>query len=355
MEADEGSQGGEGGPLLFKKKKRGVGGGPIGADLRPSGLGLTKTGGAEGGQDDREKQDDTVTIRRTTKADATGRSRARGVTAVEGRNKASGSSLSFKDATEGATDEQVSCKLRARQSMYASQLTCALFANVQEASSAFVLRRSKLALAARQPLPTPVDEDRSAEGTSYTISDLSALRAASSSRVPPGVDANGLSDFSNQGLSIPTEEAIREAKQKRGEAAKGSRESKPADFISLSGDRGSGRGESRLQREEDELGSGEDEFGGFTVDEEALALNNGERKRAAEERRRKMQAAFEGVHLGDDGPDSDDDERMEELAWEKAQLSRWQTSSRAPDDHLQVSLALISADTRLCRWLTLKL
>lgn len=209
-----------------------------------------------------------------------------------------------------------------------------------------MLRRSKLALAARQSLPAHVAGEGPAKEKSYTASDLSALRAASSSHVGSGADAEEFTGSSNHGPSIPTEEAIREAKQKRGEAAKNSKAPTSIDFVSLSDGRESGNGESRLQREEDELGSGEDEFGGFTVDEEALALNNTERKRAAEERRRKMQAAFQGVHLGEDASNSDDDERMEELAWEKAQLSRWQTSARAPDDDLQVGITLSQTSAR---------
>lgn len=149
-------------------------------------------------------------------------------------------------------------------------------------------------------------------------------------------------DFAEEG--IPSEALVNAAKEKRRRAAMGldangndgsadaraDGNSKELDFISLGGrpSRGGPHPESRLQREEDEWGSGEEEFADFTGATERVALS----KRAIEvEKQRKRQEMRDNV-------DEFDGEDNSEYEWERAQMSRIDTTgARQRREHREKS------------------
>ncbi|KAH7927764.1 hypothetical protein BV22DRAFT_1006330 [Leucogyrophana mollusca] len=182
-------------------------------------------------------------------------------------------------------------------------------------------------------LPTTLDQasisSRSNGAPVYDQAYLSELKANTpSARRPPGNDlydgdiSMDLGDVTaetndvsveNESM-IPSESSISAAKQRRERM----RTSGPdEDFISLSvsrrGDLPQGpHPESRLMREEDELGEGEDEYAEFTSAQERIALGKKSRKLEAAKRKDAMQEMIADAEEQDD----------ETIEWEMEQLRR---------------------------------
>ncbi|KLO08660.1 hypothetical protein SCHPADRAFT_944262 [Schizopora paradoxa] len=115
---------------------------------------------------------------------------------------------------------------------------------------------------------------------------------------------------------IPSESSILAAKQKRERM----RETKPSDddgFISLTVTRRDTEyqgphPESRLVREEDELGEGDDEFAEYTSAQERIALGKKAKKKESEKKKMSMAEMIEDA----------EEEDEETLEWEREQLRR---------------------------------
>ncbi|PWN49187.1 hypothetical protein IE53DRAFT_411810, partial [Violaceomyces palustris] len=184
----------------------------------------------------------------------------------------------------------------------------------------------------------------------------------------PSLDPSPLGSISEVDLDedgIPTEEFIRSAKERRirekirsaknggGAMEEGGREEE--DFIRLDQDRG-GRGrldvgphpDSRIVREEDEIGSGEEDHSEFTGATERISLVGGKRGKEMEKERRlkEIQDAIRGVGRGSAGmvgsrgsgvEGNQDDQEMrervleegeeeeEEEEWERSQMSKMES------------------------------
>ncbi|KAF6755800.1 nineteen complex-related protein 2-domain-containing protein [Ephemerocybe angulata] len=114
---------------------------------------------------------------------------------------------------------------------------------------------------------------------------------------------------------IPSESSVKAVKEKR-ERLRKLKVSGEEDFISLSVTRRSEDSgphpESRLVREEDELGEGEDEFAEYTSAQDRIALGKKSRKKEASKRREAMEEMINDA-------EEVDEETME---WEQEQLRR---------------------------------
>uniref|UniRef100_A0A8H8CMD7 GC-rich sequence DNA-binding factor n=1 Tax=Psilocybe cubensis TaxID=181762 RepID=A0A8H8CMD7_PSICU len=122
---------------------------------------------------------------------------------------------------------------------------------------------------------------------------------------------------------IPSQSSIQVAKEKR-ERLRNSLASGEEDFISLSVTKRSDEPqgphpESRLMREEDELGEGDDEFAEYTSAQERIALGKKSRKLEASQRRDAMKEMIADA-------EEEDEETVE---WEQEQLRRG--GHRTPD------------------------
>ncbi|KAK0201965.1 nineteen complex-related protein 2-domain-containing protein [Desarmillaria ectypa] len=123
--------------------------------------------------------------------------------------------------------------------------------------------------------------------------------------------------------SIPSESSIKVAKERR-ERLRATDASGTEDFISLSltrrtEDQGP-HPESRLMREDDELGEGDDEFADYTSAQERIALGKKSRKVEASKRRDAMKEMIADA-------EEEDEETME---WEQEQLRRGGTTPSDP-------------------------
>lgn len=153
-------------------------------------------------------------------------------------------------------------------------------------------------------------------------------------------------DFAHAG--IPSESVIRAAKEKRAKlraATSATATSTSDDFISLEPFSTSSAVErfdamevddgphphSRLQREEDELGDGEDEFADFTGATERIPIGEKAEQEWKDRQRREMEAAVRGDFDQDAVVQDEMDEDEEE--WEQAQLRRTQTHPRPSSSH----------------------
>ncbi|PWY97255.1 hypothetical protein BCV70DRAFT_69364 [Testicularia cyperi] len=168
-------------------------------------------------------------------------------------------------------------------------------------------------------------------------------------------------DFDHDG--IPSESAIRAAKEKRAKlrAAYLEQERKATaseDYISLGPTNGSSKAvsqdephrHSRLVREDDEIGDGQEEFAEFTEALDTLPIGEKAQQAFREQQRREMEAALNGGHVANDdnidtgtstsghkqGRQNDQELDMDEdeKEWEQAQLRRMeldgsQTKSRS--------------------------
>ncbi|KAF4590038.1 hypothetical protein EYR40_009567 [Pleurotus pulmonarius] len=165
-------------------------------------------------------------------------------------------------------------------------------------------------------------------GPVYDSAYLSELKASTPSTRPRlavddgdvsmDVDETSISngqtvDIFESETTIPAEATIKNAKEKR-ERLRGT--GAEDDFISLSVTRrAEDQGphpESRLVREEDELGEGDDEFAEYTSAQERIALGKKSRKVEASKRRDAMKEMIADA-------EEEDDETME---WEQEQLRR---------------------------------
>ncbi|KAG6853058.1 hypothetical protein C0991_007202, partial [Blastosporella zonata] len=169
-------------------------------------------------------------------------------------------------------------------------------------------------------------------GPTYSQAYLNELKASTPSTRPPPVsdpydadmsmDVDDVSTMVIEGASslseavIPTESSIKDAKERRDRLRKVG-VSGEEDFISLSVIRKADASvgphpSSRLVREEDELGEGDDEFSEYTSAQERIALGKKSRKVEASKRRDAMKEMI-----------ADAEEEDEESAeWEHEQLRR---------------------------------
>ncbi|KAF8073909.1 nineteen complex-related protein 2-domain-containing protein [Lyophyllum atratum] len=169
-------------------------------------------------------------------------------------------------------------------------------------------------------------------GPTYDQAYLKELKASTPSSRPPPVsdvyDADmsmDVEEVSTMAMSttdsfseaiIPTESSIKVAKERR-ERLRKTGVSGEEEFISLSVVRKSDEyqgphPESRLMREEDELGEGDDEFSEYTSAQDRIALGKKSRKVEANKRRDAMKEMIEDV-------EEDDEESAE---WMEEQLRR---------------------------------
>lgn len=139
----------------------------------------------------------------------------------------------------------------------------------------------------------------------------------------------GDDSFESQSFTIPTSSMINSAKERRSQARKTGLPSHSQsngaaeDFISLSGTSSlstslsaSKKGESRLVREEDELGEGEDEHAEYTGATDRVPLG----QKAGMLAEAKKKAGMEAMILDTEGDIDEGNE--EELEWEAAQIRR---------------------------------
>ncbi|KAF9483419.1 hypothetical protein BDN70DRAFT_873928 [Pholiota conissans] len=174
----------------------------------------------------------------------------------------------------------------------------------------------------------------SSNGPKYDAAYLKELKAATPTARPPQpsnadpYDADmsmDLDDTTQQSMIIdveetatviPSESSIRVAKERR-ERIRKTQASGEDDFISLSvakrdeAPQGP-HPESRLMREEDELGEGDDEFAEYTSAQERIALGKKSRKVEAAQRRDAMKELIADA----------DEEDEETIEWEQEQLRR---------------------------------
>ncbi|EIN12920.1 hypothetical protein PUNSTDRAFT_97886 [Punctularia strigosozonata HHB-11173 SS5] len=186
---------------------------------------------------------------------------------------------------------------------------------------------------ASSPLPASLDQANiSAQSTGpvYDAAYLSQLKASTPTTRPRLAteestdvsmdvdDASGqrvseMDFIDNAGAAIPSESTIVAAKQKRDRLRKGPEE----DFISLtvskydSGPPGPHPG-SRLMREEDEIGEGDDEFAEYTSAQERIALGKKSRKKEASKRKEEIRELIADA----------EEEDEETIEWEQEQLRR---------------------------------
>ncbi|KAG6891529.1 hypothetical protein C0992_005064 [Termitomyces sp. T32_za158] len=173
----------------------------------------------------------------------------------------------------------------------------------------------------------------SQSGPTYDAAYLKELKASTpSSRPPPvsdpydedmsmnvdevsSVALDGADSFLSEAI-IPTDSSIKAAKERR-ERLRKTGVSGEEDFISLSVVRRADESEgphpmSRLVREEDELGEGDDEFAEYTSAQERIALGKKSRKAEAAKRRDAMQEMIADA----------EDEDEETTEWVQEQLRR---------------------------------
>ncbi|KAL5524572.1 hypothetical protein ACEPAF_9712 [Sanghuangporus sanghuang] len=156
------------------------------------------------------------------------------------------------------------------------------------------------------PSPSPLPDNNAAE--SEMLLDASEMSGAII------VDDESTSALATE---IPSESSIVAAKQRRERLRKTAATNQDDnDFISLSVTRREDlyqgpHPESRLMREDDDLGEGDDEFAEYTAAQERIALGKKSRKKEAANRRVAMQELIE-----------DAEEEEETAEWEREQLRR---------------------------------
>ncbi|KAK1232650.1 hypothetical protein PQX77_004212 [Marasmius sp. AFHP31] len=206
----------------------------------------------------------------------------------------------------------------------------------EQSGEAFQVKKSKLsrkvALGTHPSIPSNLDQATiSSSRPTYDQASLNELKASTpSSRAPPPVidsydgDTSmiDVEDGSVQSIDvldasetvIPAESSVKAAKERRDRLRK-NLASGTDDYISLSLTKSEDHGphpESRLVREEDELGEADDEFAEYTGAQERIGLSKKSRKREANKRRGEIQEMI-----------ADADEQDEETAeWEQEQLRR---------------------------------
>ncbi|KAK7035518.1 hypothetical protein VNI00_011811 [Paramarasmius palmivorus] len=215
---------------------------------------------------------------------------------------------------------------------------------VEEGGDAFQLKKSKLSrkLALGQSsanVPTNLDQATiSPSRPTYDQAYLNELKASTTSTRAPvplsdpydadmsmmsldadNVQGNEVTASENLPESsetiIPSESSVKQAKERR-ERLRAAKASGNEDFISLSVTKApeyqGPHPESRLVREEDELGEADDEYAEYTSAQERIALSKKSRKLEASKRREAMKEMIADA-------DEEDEETTE---WEQAQLRR---------------------------------
>jgi GC-rich sequence DNA-binding factor len=227
-------------------------------------------------------------------------------------------------------------KMKAKKKKEKTKLTSRLsFGSTAEDSTdgeeTFKVKKSNLSLnMAARTLHMPI---ASPERPTYDSEYLGMLKASTPSRPGsyqmPQADLDVSMDVSYDAnesvqaddIEIPAASSIQHAKERRERL----RASKPADdYISLSlttrSDRDDGpHPESRLVREEDELGEGDDEYAEYTAAQERIALGKRGMKKEKMQRREEMRDLIEDLDLNDEDP--------EEEGWESEVLRRAGSSS----------------------------
>ncbi|KAJ3556790.1 hypothetical protein NM688_g1824 [Phlebia brevispora] len=200
----------------------------------------------------------------------------------------------------------------------------------------------KLALSKQSGHITPSSFEpvlpKTSNGPTYSVADLNALKASTPSARPRQTDESAsydaevsmaadslahsslsqivdLTEDVDMETSIPSASAVQAAKEKRERIRKTGPDEE--DFISLSVakrvDFSQGpHPESRLMREEDEVGEGEDEYAEYTSAQERIALGKKSRKLEAKKRREEMHEMIADA-------EEEDEETME---WEQEQIRR---------------------------------
>ncbi|EDR13826.1 uncharacterized protein LACBIDRAFT_309262 [Laccaria bicolor S238N-H82] len=143
-------------------------------------------------------------------------------------------------------------------------------------------------------------------------------------------------------FNLPSESSIKVAKEKR-ERLRKTQAAGEEDFISLSLTRRADEPpgphpESRLVREEDELGEGEDEFAEYTSAQERIALGKKSKKLEASKRRDNMKEMIADA-------EEEDEETME---WEQEQLRRGGHQTPEPSAPSKVKEAYKPAPSNFC-------
>ncbi|KAI0373663.1 GCFC-domain-containing protein [Pilatotrama ljubarskyi] len=250
--------------------------------------------------------------------------------------------------TEADADESpsvVAAKLK-KKSRAKAKSTLSFGGEEEEGGEVFKLKKSNLSrnialrntAAGVSPAPfEPAIAQRSA-GPTYDAAHLNELKASTPTARPSlsaedtmsydadvsmDIDSSaqassltGVTDEIASESAIPSAASVLAAKQKR-ERLRASKAAGAEDYISLSltkrDDYSKGpHPESRLVREEDELGEADDEFAEYTSAQERIALGKQSRKREAQKRREEMQEMIVDA-------EEEDEETRE---WEQEQLRR---------------------------------
>ncbi|KAJ1303381.1 hypothetical protein OPQ81_011573 [Rhizoctonia solani] len=220
--------------------------------------------------------------------------------------------------------------------------------SIEGAAPAPKVRKSKLANPSAFRMPDSLEQATiSNGGPVYDKAYLDQLKAATMSAPPPPkpdadvemtlgideadgamvVDTGDVGDvFDTQQTKIPLSSAVIEAKKKREQMRVTGKTNTPQqdDFISLSltrRDENTYQGphpESRLQREDDDLGEGDDDDAEYTGAQERIALGKQGRREAERARKAGMLEMIEDV---------EDDEETRE--WELAQVRRGGANNRS--------------------------
>ncbi|ESK88444.1 gc-rich sequence dna-binding factor-like protein [Moniliophthora roreri MCA 2997] len=206
----------------------------------------------------------------------------------------------------------------------------------EEGGEAFRVKKSKLSrklTLGKHPVNIPTNLDQatiSASRPTYDQAYLNELKAKTPSARAPilssdpydadmsvevdDIPGTSIAETSDIMTIIPSESSIRMAKERR-ERLRASKASGNEDFISLSVTKSEYQGphpESRLMREEDELGEADEEYAEYTSAQERIALSKKSRKAEATKRREAMKEMI-----------ADANEEDEETAeWEQEQLRR---------------------------------
>ncbi|KAJ3513492.1 hypothetical protein NLJ89_g2913 [Agrocybe chaxingu] len=259
------------------------------------------------------------------------------------REKETVANLSADDASETAEDPPSTLATKLKKKIQKAKPKSRLsFGGDEEEGDGEVFKVKKSNLSKKMslgiyPATVPSSLDQATISTNdspkYDAAYLEELKASTPSARPPPMkvdpyDADmsvDLADVSMQSMEIDTEEtmsfipsqsSIKVAKEKR-ERLRKTRDSGEEEYISLSLARREDipqgpHPESRLMREEDELGEGDDEFAEYTSAQERIALGKKSRKLEASHRKEAMKEMIQDA-------EEEDEETVE---WEQEQLRR---------------------------------
>ncbi|KAI0036544.1 nineteen complex-related protein 2-domain-containing protein [Vararia minispora EC-137] len=195
------------------------------------------------------------------------------------------------------------------------------FGGEEEEGEAFKVKKSSLSQkltlgkhpASPAALPSSLEQANISAHTDRPVYDakyLSELKAATSGRPRPA---------RNDETIIPAESSVKAAKEKRERLKKGAGEEYISLTVARREDEDQGpHPESRLVREDDELGEGDDEYAEYTSAQERIALGKKSRKLEASKRREAISEMIE-----------EDDEETQE--WVQKQIQRGGTSTADED------------------------